>query len=314
MGHWNDASTMSVYHHPYRDSRDLTRIGQLIRQAHAQASQCNAWSFARFDIWAQRRLGDEHVHGNHDWQKDIEMWETGAGELAGAVLFASDHSAVLAYDPEQHDIVESMLAWAEARYNENGGADKPLAVEAVASNTFLEQLLRSRNYARPEAHYIRRQKQLDDERPEAVILPDGFYVKAIGTLAELRAFHKAVEAVFKFQDSVEVYRILQQASSYVPELDLILLSPAGKIASFCTAWLDGESGIAEFEPVGTVPEFRNRGLATALLAEASNRLHSAACRVVTVFSWSEATGANRLYDSAGLQEQDKLYAWQWQGT
>jgi GNAT superfamily N-acetyltransferase len=304
---------MRINHRPYRNGEDLHQIGRLIRHTHSQAPHSNAWSFARFDIWAQRRAGDEQVHGKRDWQQGVRLWEVATGELAGAVLFANDHCAALVYDPDRRETVGPMLAWAEARYTENGDASKPLTVEATASNSFLEQSLRARGYAKPEAHFIYRQKLLEDDRSEPVPLPDGFYVKYIETLGELRAFHRAVQAVFSFEDSVEVYRILQQAPSYVPELDLILLSTEGEIAAFCTAWLDRESAIAEFEPVGTVPQYRKRGLGSALLADANNRLRSAGCRLATVFSWSESVGANRLYAGAGLEEKDKLYGWQWQG-
>ena len=304
---------MPTSHRPYRDSLDLAQIGRIVRRAYAQAPGCNAWSFARFDIWAQRRLGDELVHSKRAWQQGIRLWETETGELAGAVLFASAHGAALVCDPDRRDLVEAMLAWAEERYSRGGGANRALTIEAAASNSFLEQLLRSRGYAKPEAHYIRREKLLEGSQAERVRLPSGFYVKSIENDAELGAFHKAVEVVFNFQDSVEVYRILQQAPSYVPELDLTLLSPEGEVASFCTIWLDRESGLAEFEPVGTMPEFRQQGLGSALLAEASNRLRRAGCKTATVFSWSEATAANKLYAGTGLEGKDELYGWRWQG-
>jgi mycothiol synthase len=303
---------MRINHRPYRDQEDLLQVGRLIRHAHAQPPHCNSWSFARFDIWAHRKIGDDQVHGKRDWQQGIRLWEMEGGELAGAVLFANDHSAALVCDPDLRELVEPMLAWAEARYTGNGGTGKPLTVEAMASNAFLEYSLRTRNYVKPVEHYIHRKKQLDGDRSEPVVLPDGFYVQSIETVEELRAFHRAVEAVFSFEDSVEVYRILQQAPSYVPDLDLILLSSEGEVAAFCTVWLDRESGLAEFEPVGTVPAYRKRGLGAALLADASNRLRSLGCTTATVFSWSESVGANRLYAGAGLEEKDKLYAWQWQ--
>jgi ribosomal protein S18 acetylase RimI-like enzyme len=304
---------MPQTHRPYRDSQDLARIGRMIRRAHAQSPGCNAWSFARFDIWAQRKIGDEQVRGRRDWQEDIHLWESKAGGLAGAVLFANEHSAALVCDPDRHELAEAMLAWAEEHYARDGGAGQKLTVEASASNPSLEQLLESRGYARPEGHYVRREKALEGSQPEPAARPVGFYVKPIETQAELRAFHKAVEVVFRFQDSVRVYRILQQAPSYLPELDLILLSPEGEIASFCTAWLDKRSGISEFEPVGTVPEYRKQGLCSALLAEASNRLRRLGCRTATVYSWSESAGANRLYEAVGLQAKDKVYGWRWQG-
>jgi mycothiol synthase len=305
---------MRINHRPYRDKEDLRQIGRLIRRAHAQAPHCNAWSFARFDIWAQRRIGDEQVHGKRDWQQSIRLWEPEGGELAGAVLFANDHSAALVYDPDMRELVEPMLAWAEARYAEIGTPDELLGIEAMESNAFLEQRLRSHAYVQPGEHYIHRQNLLEDGRAEPVTLPDGFYVKSIETPGELGAFHRAVEAVFNFEDSVEVYRILQQAPSYAPELDLILLSAEGEVAAFCTVWLDRASGLAEFEPVGTVPQYRKRGLGAALLADASNRLRTAGCRTATVFSWSESVSANRLYAGAGLEEKEKLYNWRRQGA
>ncbi len=305
---------MGVNHRPYRNAKDLTSIGRLLRRAYAQAPGCNAWSFARFDIWAQRKLGDEQVHGKRDWQQGLRLWEAKTGELAGAILFTNDHHAVLVCHPDRRDLAEPMLTWAEARWAQDGDTGKALAIEVSASNPFLERLLASHGYAKPEEHYIRREKPLENSRAESVNLPGGFYVKPIETPAELVAFHRAVEAVFRFQDSVEVYRVLQQAPSYVPELDLILLSPEGQIASFCTVWLDRENNVAEFEPVGTVPVFRQRGLGTALLVKASNRLREAGCRTATVYSWSESTAANRLYVGAGLEVRDKLYAWQWQGN
>ena len=223
---------MSISHRPYRNSEDLLQIGRLIRRAYAQGPGCNAWSFARFDIWAQRKLGDEQVHGQQDWQEGIRVWETETGAVTGAVLFAHNHHAALVCDPDRSMLAESMLAWAEGHHIQAGDASQALTVEAAASNPFLEQLLASRGYTRPGEHYIRREKALEGSPAEPVELPAGFYVKSIETLSELRAFHNAVEVVFNFQDSVQVYRILQQAPSYVPELDLILLSPGGEIASY----------------------------------------------------------------------------------
>jgi mycothiol synthase len=114
------------------------------------------------------------------------------------------------------------------------------------------------------------------------------------------------------EDLLQIGRLIRHAHSYIPDLDLILLSAEGEVAAFCTVWLDRESGLAEFEPVGTVPRYRKRGLGAALLADASNRLRALGCRTETVFSWTESVGANRLYAGAGLEELDKLYAWQWQ--
>ena len=301
---------MKINERPFRGNDDLFGIGQLVRGAYAKAPDWNAWSFARFDIWAQRRIGDEQVYDRRDWHKDIRLWETEQGKLIGSALFESDHDAALITDPDHPEITEALLNWAEARHSEKGIADGPLSIEAMASNTFHEQLLRSRDYVKITGHYIHRQKRLDDAQVEPVLLPEGFVVTPMETPGEMKRFHAAVKTVFGFEDSVEVYRIVQRAPSYVPELDLILLSKGGKVAAFCTAWFDKENSVAELEPVGTVPDFRKRGLGTALLAEASNCLRALGCNKVTVNSWSESIGANQLYEAAGFQAKVKIGGWE----
>ena len=47
---------MPVRQRPYINHADLLRTGVLLRRAWAKAPGWNAWSFARRDIWAQRRL------------------------------------------------------------------------------------------------------------------------------------------------------------------------------------------------------------------------------------------------------------------
>jgi GNAT superfamily N-acetyltransferase len=301
---------MKVSGRSFRSNDDLFMIGALIRRAYLQAPRWNAWSFARFDIWAQRRIAGVSVHGEQGWRQDIRLWETGGGRLVGAILFDSDHGAALIVDPDQRQITEAMLDWVEARSDGKRTTDRPLSIEAMESNAFQEELLRSRNYVKTSGHYIHREKPLDNARVEPVALPQGFVIKPMETLEEMQRFHLAVKAVFGFEDSVEVYQIVQQAPSYVPELDLIIVSEGSEVAAFCTAWLDGESGVAELEPVGTVPDHRKKGLGAALVAEASNRLRFLDCRKVTVNSWSESVGANRLYEAAGLQAEAKILGWE----
>jgi ribosomal protein S18 acetylase RimI-like enzyme len=88
------------------------------------------------------------------------------------------------------------------------------------------------------------------------------------------------------------------------------MSSQDEIAAFCSVWIDRENDLAEFEPVGTVPAFQKRGLASALMADASNRLRAMRCPKVTVFSWSESAGANKLYEGVGLKVKDSVRNWQ----
>jgi GNAT superfamily N-acetyltransferase len=92
-------------------------------------------------------------------------------------------------------------------------------------------------------------------------------------------------------------------------LHLAVWSDQREIAAFCTVWIDPVNHYAEFEPVGTVPRFQKRGLGSALLAYAHNRLREKGCPLATVQSWSAAEGANKLYQAAGLLPKDNQLNW-----
>ena len=287
---------------------DLFRIGSLIRRVYAQAPNWNTWSFARFDIWAQRRIADERAFGKTDWHRHVALWETG-GDLAGAVLIDPREGASLIGDPDQRGLIQPMLDWAEACRRADWPPDKPFIVEAMESNTFTQEHLQARGYSRRAEHMIYREKPLGAARPEPVTLPPGFAIRILESPQGWLQYFDAVNAVFKFTVTVEAFEYVLQAPSAVHDLHLNVMSEQGELAAFCSMWIDHQNNFAEFEPVGTVPTFQKRGLASALLAEASNRLRAMGCPRVTVFSWSESVGANRLYEGAGLEVKDRVRNW-----
>ena len=300
---------MPLYFRSYQRSLDLLNIGQLIRGAYAISPNWNTYSFARFDIWAQRRLSDEVLLNQTDWQTDFRLWETETGELAGAVFFESDRDAVLIGHPDWPELIEPMLDYAEARYLEKGSAEA-LMIEAMESNAARCELLKSRGYTLYNGHFIHRHKPLDPNVVESVKLPPGYAIKVL-TRGELPQYLQAVFAVFGRSGTVESDPFLSNAPSYVPELDLMVMSDQNEIAAFCTVWVDLVNHYAEFEPVGTVPSFQQRGLGSALLAYAHNQLRAMGCPLATVQSWSTSEGANKLYQAAGLLPKDNQLNWCW---
>jgi len=300
---------MTLHYRPYQRSIDLLSIGQLIRGAYAIAPNWNTYSFARFDIWAQRRISDEVLLNETAWQSDFRLWKTETGVLAGAVFFESDRDAVLIGHPDWPELIEPMLDYAEARYLEKGSTES-LMIEAMESNVARCDLLKSRGYTLYSGHFIHRHKPLDPSVIEPVNLPPGYSIKLL-TRGDLPQYLQAVFAVFGRSGTVESDPFLTQAPSYVPELDLMVMSDQNEVAAFCTVWIDPVNHYAEFEPVGTVPSFQKRGLGSALLAEACNRLRARGCPLVTVQSWSTSEGANKLYQAAGLLPKENQLNWCW---
>jgi ribosomal protein S18 acetylase RimI-like enzyme len=298
---------MTITQRSYQSSADLYAIGNLIRRAYAAQPNWNTYSFARFDIWMQRRIADAVLFNKSEWQQDIQRWET-AGNLIGAVFFESPSDATLIGDPAYPDLSELMLDWAEARYRSKN-SDQPLMIEALESNAACCDRLKSRGYTLFPGHFIHRCKPLDPNEIEPVNLPAEFSIKPIETQEDLRLYPEAVQAVFGRHAMFEQDEFLKDAPSYTPDLHLAVWSDQHVIAAFCTVWIDPVNHYAEFEPVGTVPSFQKRGLGSALLAYAHNRLREKGCPLATVQAWSTSEGANKLYQAAGLLPKDLQLNW-----
>jgi GNAT superfamily N-acetyltransferase len=298
---------MTITHRPFQANADLRAIGSLLRRAYAARPNWNTYSFARFDIWEQRRLADVTLFNKSDWQQDIQLWENN-GELIGAVFFESSTDAALIGDPAYPELDAALLDWAEKRYREKG-SDQPLMIEAMESNAARCDLLKAHGYSLFSGHFIHRHKPLDPNEIEPVNLPPGYSIGRVETAEDDRLCRLAGLEVFKRGGTAEQDEFLKQAPSYIPDLHLLVWSDQREVAAFCSLWIDPVNHYAEFEPVGTVPRFQKRGLGSALLAYAHNRLREKGCPLATVQSWSTSEGANKLYQAAGLLPKDNQLNW-----
>lgn len=70
----------------------------------------------------------------------------------------------------------------------------------------------------------------------------------------------------------EAYDAVRQTWLYDPALDLVVEAPDGSLVACCIAWFDPASGVAEIEPLGVVPEHRDRGLAGILCLAVAARV------------------------------------------
>jgi GNAT superfamily N-acetyltransferase len=298
---------MTTAQRPFQSTADLCEIGSLLRRAYAVQPNWNNYSFARFDIWEQRRIADVILFNQLDWQHDIQLWEND-NRLIGAVFFESPSDAMFVSDPAYPELIEPMLDWAEARYR-TLGSDEPLMIEAMESNVARCDLMKSRGYTLFPGYFIHRHKPLDPNEIEPVNLPPGFSIRPIETREDDHLCRLAGLEVFKRGGTAEQDEFLKQAPSYVSDLHFLVWSDQHEVAAFCSLWIDPANHYAEFEPVGTVPSFQKRGLGLALLAYAHNRLREKGCPLATVQSWSPSEGANKLYQAAGLLPHDNQLNW-----
>jgi GNAT superfamily N-acetyltransferase len=157
---------------------------------------------------------------------------------------------------------------------------------------------------------------LDDiEEPR---LPDGYQLMTVadydGDISKRVDVHQRSWADLGTRVSSDTYPAVMATWPYRPDLDFVLEANDGSPVAFALAWLDSESRVAEFEPLGTHPDYRRRGLGRALLLMALRRLRTAGASDALVGSRGDAGFPlpSLLYESVGFRQLSRQLPLAWE--
>jgi ribosomal protein S18 acetylase RimI-like enzyme len=160
--------------------------------------------------------------------------------------------------------------------------------------------LRERGFAPTEGEiYNHMIRSLEDDLPEPR-MPEGYRIRTVepDDLERRVEVHRAAFAPSRVVP--ESYARLQQEWPYRRDLDHVVEAPDGTFAAFCLAWLDEENGAGLLEPVGTHPDHRRRGLASAATSAALRSLRAAGARTVVINS-VDPSPAETVYEGIGFR-------------
>ncbi|ANS69982.1 acetyltransferase (GNAT) family protein [Streptomyces lincolnensis] len=124
------------------------------------------------------------------------------------------------------------------------------------------------------------QRDLTDvEQP---VLPDGFRFRTADQAGPEAAVRAHLDAWAPSAYTAEAYEGVRKAPGYRGDLHLLVEAPDGTMAASTIMWLDEANRTAEFEPVGTHPGHRRRGLARAMLLHGMRLARAAGATHATV--------------------------------
>jgi len=135
-------------------------------------------------------------------------------------------------------------------------------------------------------------------------LPKGFVIRPLAGEREVETYVQLHQATFR-SDVMNIAwrRRMLHHPAYIPELDLVVAAPDGRLGAFCICWLDSEGPekIGQIEPLGCHPDFRRYALGRLALAEGLRRLqaHGVSQILVETDNWHNT--AFHLYESLGFQ-------------
>src|SRR5579872_1010916 len=313
---------MPITDRPYRDDVDRDRMLRFLSVASiADAPHLRYWHPGGDIIWNMYQNTDFDPCASFQlWEEDGEL--VGIGWLDGPTDFAFQIHPRLLGDEA---LAEAMLAWGIRRSREQSGGSGD-ALRVYVRSQFAEhvallerhgfvrdaatprRLVERRGYP-PDGYYmVHFQRDLRD-LPD-VELPAGWTVRPVGgedEWAERVELHRTVWAPSRV--TLEAYRRLRAAPVYRSDLDFVAVAPDGRLAAYCICWLDPVTHVAEFEPVGTHPDFRRQGIGRLLLLGAFRRLREAGAETAIVLANSNNIPSVHLYESAGFTIADTEYTY-----
>lgn len=304
----------------YENEEDYWRIREFLRQVMLENERRElSWHVARLDYWWWFINPDLE---KLPLQELVFLWETGDGELAAVLNPEGSGQAFLQVHPTYctPGLIEEMIAVAKERLSNKGEDDqRQLWVYVDSKDEMQHAVLGESGFhrvAKTEVQEVQHRRSLDGQLPDVPLI-QGYDIRSLGQGLELLercyasglGFHDDdIHIARDNRDHPEWYHRIQSAPLYRRDLDIVAVADDGSIASFCTIWFDDVSRTAYYEPVATVPAYRQLGLGKAVLIEGLHRLKRMGCKVAFVGGYSEP--ANALYFSVMGPEYDISEPWE----
>ncbi|MDG4829804.1 GNAT family N-acetyltransferase [Solwaraspora sp. WMMD1047] len=139
---------------------------------------------------------------------------------------------------------------------------------------------------------------------EQPALPAGFRFRTADEAGPEAAVRAHVDAWTGSTYSARSYSDVRRTAAYRGDLHLLVQAPDGTMASSTIMWLDQANRTVEFEPVGTHPDYRRRGLARALMLRGMRLARAVGATHATVVCLGAPAhpAARGLYHGLGFRE------------
>ena len=243
------------------------------------------WNWARFE-WMM-----EHPEFDISARASIGLWWS-EGKVVGAAIYDMYFGeAFCAALPEYEALYPEILDYACRELKDDSG----LAVAINQENAAEIKAALQAGFERIDQKETIMELSLD--RDFSSNLPEGLQLREMDQIADRESLEWLFWQGFDHGDDREAF---ERSLDHVPHvrkhfnkaLCLSAAAPSGEPVSHCSLWFHPDTDYAYVEPVCTIPGYRGKGIASALLSEA--------------FSRAKALGAKKAYVISDLPFYEKL--------
>ncbi|GIK65520.1 MAG: hypothetical protein BroJett018_33140 [Chloroflexota bacterium] len=302
---------MTIQSRPLQGKDDALRLRQFLIETYTLMGREFNWETRRWEgsYWC---VSDAAL-ADPAWGANTTLWETAAGMIIGAAIPDGPGDLALQIHPDYRALEDEILEWAEVHIavgSEDGRCR--LIAWAFDWDTERQERLQRRGYVQsPNQCFKHRRRAVSDPVPDAPIA-EGYVIRSVQpTTADEERWVACSNATFNQSYAPEYHRNFQVYSpSHNYDLHIIAEASDGTFAAFAGLTVEAVNRYATFEPVGTHPNHRRKGLARAVMVEGLRRLQAlGTADVVYVANWGTAD-AGQLYAAVGLEHYATFTVWE----
>jgi len=241
----------------------------------------------------------------YTWLSFEENHRIGGQSRSWRILIHADHN--------RGTVAEDMLLHAEYQLAAQALSDDndPLKTVAYETDDGLLSLIRAHGYVQEDHLDVYMRQSLDREIPEPEVV-DGYVVRELRREGEIGQRAGAQSESFggpADPDERSVDEVTQKMrwNEGTEDIDLVAVSSSGTVASYAACSIDPVTKLGEFDPVGTRPAHRRRGLSRAVMLTGLRYMKDKGMAHAVVRTDFDNYPAIRLYESVGFEVVDNLY-------
>lgn len=300
---------MRTIHRDYSEAAgDFNVLARFIIENNQLWPARSTWALGRLVDW-KFALYERKMTYPAFTDQNAHLWFDGYGYLVGFAISEGGDAEFAAITLEGYRFLyEEMVRWVLHHWSGRGPEwSTEITEQQAAEGAVLERM----GFSKSSTFYTRR-FDLAEEPATRLPLEEDFTIVDMATHPDYMAQRILRDDAFKdrgdmteeeLRRELRFYNYGHAGPLYHAETDLCVMAPDGRFVAGCEALIDAHNRQAEIERVCTHKEFRQRGIARAVIQECLRRLREMGMRSAYITGYSPEAIA--LYGSMGSEDETR---------